>query len=214
MWEQGVLDSHRMAGAFQLLRSNDLIWSRAVRAYLMGDRPAITPLMAWNADATRMPYRMHSEYLRRLFLENALAAGKYEVDGRPIAVRDIDAPIFALGTETDHVAPWRSAHKIHLLADAEVTFALTNGGHNAGVVSPPGHKRRHHRILTQEPQERYVDPAAWVELAEFRQGSWWPSWTGWLAERSGAPVAPPPLGAREKGYPAYAATPGAYVLQP
>jgi polyhydroxyalkanoate synthase subunit PhaC len=214
MWEQGVLDSHRMAGAFQLLRSNDLIWSRAVRTYLLGERADTTPLMAWNADATRMPYRMHSEYLRRLFLENALAAGKFEVEGRPIAIRDIEAPIFALGTETDHVAPWRSAHKLHLLADAEVTFALTNGGHNAGVVSPPGHKRRHHRILTTEPQDRYLDPEAWLEVAEFRPGSWWPSWTAWLAERSGGPVTPPPLGARDKGYPVLAAAPGTYVLMP
>jgi polyhydroxyalkanoate synthase subunit PhaC len=214
MWEQGVLDSHRMAGAFQLLRSNDLIWSRAVRTYLLGEREAVTPLMAWNADATRMPYRMHSEYLRRFFLENALAAGKYEVGGRPIAVRDFEAPIFALGTETDHVAPWRSAHKIHLLADAEVTFALTNGGHNAGVVASLGHPRRHHRILTRGAQERYLDPSTWVELAEFRPGSWWPSWVGWLAERSGEPGVLPPLGAREKGYPVLAAAPGTYVLQP
>ena len=211
MWEQGVLESHRMAGAFQLLRSADLIWSRAVRTYLMGERAAVTPLMAWNADSTRMPYRMHADYLRRLFLENALASGKYEVGGKPIAIRDITAPIFALGTETDHVAPWRSVHKLHLLADAPVTFVLTNGGHNAGVVSPPGHPRRHHRVLTRRHDERYLDPESWAERATFRPGSWWPTWTDWLTERSGAPAAPPPLGT--EAYPVLGAAPGRYVLQ-
>jgi polyhydroxyalkanoate synthase subunit PhaC len=105
-------------------------------------------------------------------------------------------------------------HRIHLLADAPVTFVLTNGGHNAGVVAPPAHKRRHHRLLTRGPQERYLDPAAWAELAESRPGSWWPTWTGRLDERSGEVVAPPPMGARERGYSVLGAAPGSYVLQP
>jgi polyhydroxyalkanoate synthase subunit PhaC len=214
MWEQDVLDSHRMAGAFQFLRSNDMIWSRAVRTYVMGEREAVTPLMAWNAEATRMPCRMHSEYLRRFFLENAPAAGGYEVDGRPIAIRDIEAPISALGTETDHVAPWRLGHKVNLIADAEVAHPLTNGGRIAGVVSPPAHAQRHHRILPREAQDRYIDPEAWVELAEVRPGFWWPSWDASLAGCPRAPDVPPPLGARGKGYPVLAAAPGAYVLQP
>jgi polyhydroxyalkanoate synthase subunit PhaC len=214
MWEHGFLDSHHMAGAFQLLRSNDLIWSRAVRTYLLGEREPVSALMAWNADATRMPYRMHVEYLRRFFLENALAHGRYAIDGRPIAVRDIDVPIFAVGTETDHVAPWRSVHKIHLLADAEITFLLASGGHNGGIISPPGRPRRHHRLAVRRPSDLYLDPEAWVEGAEFRQGSWWPSWTDWLAARSGEPVPPPPLGARDRGYPALVPAPGTYVLEP
>src|SRR5215470_1903701 len=120
MWEQGFLDSRQMAGAFQLLRSNDLIWSHMVRNYLMGEREPMTDLMAWNADATRMPYRMHCEYLRRLFLDNDLAEGRFMAGGHPVALSDIRLPILAVGTVQDHVAPWRSTHKIHLLTDAEV----------------------------------------------------------------------------------------------
>jgi polyhydroxyalkanoate synthase len=111
MEEVGYLQGSQMAGAFQLLRSNDLIWSRMLRDYLMGERQPVIDLMAWNADATRMPARMHSEYLRKIFFENQLAEGRYFADGRAVALRDLTGPIFVVGTETDHVAPWRSAIK-------------------------------------------------------------------------------------------------------
>ncbi len=150
MWDQGYLDTKQMIGAFQLLRYNDLIWSRMVHEYLMGERTPMNDLMAWNADATRMPFRMHSEYLRHLFLDNDLAEGRYKVGERPVALTDIRAPIFAVGTEKDHVAPWKSAYKIKLLTDTDVTFLLTSGGHNAGIVSEPGHPHRHYRVTTQE----------------------------------------------------------------
>jgi polyhydroxyalkanoate synthase len=213
MWEQGFLDTKQMAGAFQLLRSNDLIWSRLVHDYLMGERRAMTDLMAWNADATRMPYRMHSEYLRHLFLDNDLAAGRYRVDGRPVALADIAAPIFAVGTQWDHVAPWRSAYKIHLLADTDVTFLLTSGGHNAGIVSEPGRPDRAYQMRTRRHDERYTDPDTWAAETPRQEGSWWPPWAAWLDARSGGPVTPPALGAPEAGYPPLQDAPGTYVHQ-
>jgi poly[(R)-3-hydroxyalkanoate] polymerase subunit PhaC len=212
MWQQGYLDAAQMAGAFQLLRSNDLVWSRLVRDYLMGERSNSIDIMAWNADSTRMPYRMHSEYLRSLFLNNDFAEGRYLVDGRAVAVPDIRAPIFVLGTEQDHVAPWHSVYKFHLLADTEVTFALTNGGHNAGILSEPGHPHRHYRISTKSDAEPYVDPDRWLGQNPPRNGSWWPAWTAWLAAHSGADVAPPPLGRPEAGFAPLVPAPGTYVM--
>jgi len=207
MWEQGFLDARQMAGAFQLLRSNDLIWSRALKTYLMGEREAMTDLMAWNADATRMPFKMHSEYLRRLFLDNDLAEGRLRVEGRAVALTDIRAPIFAVGAQRDHVAPWRSAYKIHLLSDADVTFLLTTGGHNAGIIPPPGRKGVGYRITTRKRDDRYADPDEWAALAPRKEGLWWPEWTGWLAAHSGEFVAPPAMGT------AYCDAPGTYVFQ-
>lgn len=214
MWSQGTLDSKQMAGAFELLRSNDLVWSRLVHSYLMGERAPMSDLMAWNADATRMPARMHSQYLRGLFLQNDLSEGRFEVDGRPIALSDIRAPIFCVGTEHDHVAPWRSVFKIHLFSDADVTFVLASGGHNVGIVAPPSSPKAHFRIREKQEQAPYVDPDSWLELAEPRDGSWWSAWTGWLAAQSaGEPVAPPALGNAAAGCPPLCDAPGTYVLQ-
>ncbi len=213
MAERGYLDSSQMAGAFTMLRSNDLIWSRVVREYLMGERAPMTDLMAWNADATRMPARMHSEYLRRLFLDNDFAEGRLKVGDHAVAVADIRPPIFAVGTEWDHVAPWRSVYKLHLQADAEITFALTNGGHNAGIVSEPGHKHRHFRISTARAGDPYRAPEQWLAETAPQEGSWWPAFAAWLAARSGEPVKPPTMGAARKGYRALSDAPGDYVMQ-
>jgi polyhydroxyalkanoate synthase len=207
MSAQGYLDTHQMAGAFQLLRSNDLIWSKRVREYLLGRRPPMTDLMAWNADSTRMPYAMHSEYLRRLFLRNDLSAGRYEVEGRPVALTDIHAPLFAVGTTRDHVAPWRSVYKVNLFTDSEVTFLLTAGGHNAGIVSEPGRDGRQYQVATRAHDEPYLDPDAWLAGTPRRDGSWWPEWQAWLAARSGAPGEPPATGAT------LGDAPGEYVMQ-
>jgi polyhydroxyalkanoate synthase len=213
MWEQGYLDGSQMAGAFRMLRSNDLIWSRVVRDYLMGERQSISDMMAWNADATRMPYRMHSEYLRRMFLNNDLAEGRFELAGSPVALSDIRVPIFAVGTETDHVAPWRSVYKLNLTMDTEMTFLLTSGGHNAGIVSEPGHANRHYRVAARADVDRHVDPETWLKQTPVNDGSWWPEWSRWLESRSGPPSALPAMGAAHRGPATLADAPGTYVLQ-
>lgn len=213
MWEQGFLDSTQMAGAFQMLRSNDLVWSRVIRDYLMGERRPMTDLMAWNVDATRMPYRMHSQYLRRLFLDNDLAEGRYRAGGRAVALADIRVPIFTVGTEWDHVAPWRSVYKLHLFTDTDLTFLLTNGGHNAGIVSEPGRSDRHYRVSTRPADAKYEDPEIWLASTPVRAGSWWPEWAAWLAGNSGAAVAPPAMGRQSAGYSALCDAPGTYVMQ-
>jgi polyhydroxyalkanoate synthase len=212
MWGRGYLDSTQMALAFQMLRPIDLIWSRRVHDYLMGEPPPAIDIMAWNADATRMPCRMQSQYLRSLFLNNDLAEGRYEVEDRPVVLPDINAPIFMVSTERDHVAPWRSVFKLHLFTDAEITFVLTNGGHNAGILSEPGHFHRHFRIETRKRGASYIDPDAWYTEHTPRGGSWWLTWSAWLGARSGGIVEPPPLGDSAAGFPALEDAPGHYVF--
>lgn len=206
---QGYLDSRQMAGAFQLLRSNDLIWSRLIKSYLMGEREHANDLMAWNADGTRLPAHMHASYLKRLFLDNELAEGRFKVAGHPIAIRDIRVPMFVVSTERDHIAPWHSVYKILLMTEGDLTFVLTSGGHNAGVVSPPGTPRRHFRVAERPPGAVYIGPDEWMQAAPAREGSWWPVWLGWLDARNGGPAAPPPMGSTR--YPALDDAPGRYV---
>ncbi len=210
---RGVLDSQQMAGAFQMLRSNDLIWSRLISSYLLGRAETANDLLAWNADGTRMPARMHSQYLRKLFLDNDLAEGRFEAGGSSISLSNIHEPVFLVGTETDHIAPWHSVYKLHLLSPAEITFVLTSGGHNAGIVSEPGHPHRFFRVKKRVPGSPYEGPDEWRESAARRDGSWWPVWTEWLGQRSGEPQPPPPMGCPGKGYPILCDAPGTYVLE-
>jgi polyhydroxyalkanoate synthase len=212
MWERGYLDARQMAGAFQILKSNDLIWSRSIHEYLMGERPQAFDIMAWSSDSTRMPYRMHSEYLRSLFLNNDLAEGRFKVDGRPVGLIDIRQPLFVVSTERDHIAPWHSVFKFHLLMDTEITFVLTNGGHNGGILSEPGHPRHYFRMSREWQGEHAIDPETWLAAHQPRDGSWWPVWTAWLAHRSGSPVPPPPLGNPAAGFAPIEDAPGSYVL--
>jgi len=211
MWERGYLDTTQMAGAFQLLRSNDLIWSRVSRDYLMGERSRSSDLLFWNADATRLPYRMHSQYLRRLFLNNDLAEGRYLVEGTPIALSDIHTPMFVVGTLRDHVAPWKSTYKIHYQVDADVTYVLTSGGHNAGIVAPPGQSGHVFQIMTKDKDAPYIGPDEWVKVAPRSEGSWWPEWSQWLAARSGELCEPPRMGLAGADGKSLPDAPGEYV---
>ncbi len=214
MWEQGYLDQKQAGGAFQLLRSRDLIWSKMVREYFLGRREPMFDLMAWNADGTRMPYRQHSELLRRLYRDNELFSGCYQVEGRAVHISDIHVPMFAVAAERDHVAPWRSVYKLHLQSDAtELTFVLTSGGHNVGIVNEPGHPHRSYQTTTCREGERALDAETWQASAPKREGSWWPAWQQWLAEHSTGLVPAPAIGAPERGYPPLADAPGTYVFQ-
>jgi len=209
MWQRGVLDTTQMAGAFQLLRPNDLIWSKLTHDYLMGERaPPPSDLMAWNADATRLPYRMHSEYLRQLFLHNDLAEGRYMVGGKAIAMSDIHAPMFVVGTVRDHVAPWKSTYKINYQVEADVTYLLTSGGHNAGIVAPPDEEGHFYQVQMKGKDAAFVGPDQWLKEAPRFEGSWWPEWTRWLATQSGELVEPPRMGMGGQALPD---APGDYV---
>jgi polyhydroxyalkanoate synthase len=215
MHRTGVLKSEQMGGAFSLLRARDLLWTPAVNAYVRGKRESPNDLMAWNADGTRMPCRMHSEYLRQLYLNNTLARGEFQADGRLADLAGIQLPMFVVGTETDHVAPWKSVYKARgLTRSADYTFLLTSGGHNAGIISGAVHARRRHRVRTWLNASETLSPEAWFDGTPPRSGSWWPTWAEWLAQHS-APVrvSPPPMGSAAAGYVPLADAPGEYVLQ-
>jgi polyhydroxyalkanoate synthase len=213
MWDQGYLDRPQMAGAFSAIRSEDLIYSRAVRRYLLGKEDLPTDLSVWSGDTTRMPARMHAEYLRGLFLENRITAGRFAVEGRVIALKDIAVPLFVIATETDHIAPWRSVYKARLFTDSALTFVLVKGGHNGGILSEPGHPRRHYRIGHRAAGALYTDPDSWLARHAPVDGSWWPEMAKWLKRESGAKTDPPGIGAPDSGYPPLGPAPGRYVHQ-
>jgi polyhydroxyalkanoate synthase subunit PhaC len=209
----GFLSSDQMVATFALLRARDLVWAPMIRDYLLGERGSSFDLMAWNADATRMPFRMHSDYLRQLFLDNDLTEGRYRVGDKAIAVSDIRVPIFVVGTEDDHVAPWRSVYKFSVFADTDMTFVLTSGGHNAGIVSEPGHANRHYRIADTPDCAAYRDPSDWLAETAPLAGSWWPSIATWLSRHSGEQGPAPTMGLPSGKCAVIGAAPGEYVLQ-
>jgi len=212
MWTDGYLEAASMGDAFKALRAEDMIINPAIERYYLGRETKPNALMAWNADGTRMPAAMHSRYLQALFMENQLASCKFIVDGKPIALQDIRVPFFVIGTTTDHVAPWKSVYKIQHLGRSEVTFLLTTGGHNAGIVCGPEHPRRQFQVMTHDPMDKYIDPDTWVETVETQQGSWWPLWDYWLNEQSIGEAPKRTMGASKKGYKALRDAPGDYVL--
>ena len=206
---KGYLSGEQMAGSFQFLHSRDLVWTRRMREYLMGERERRTDLMAWNADTTRMPARMHHEYLTAFYLHNALATSSYRVDGRAVSLSDIHLPVFLVGTERDHISPWRSVYKLHHLSDTEITFVLTSGGHNAGIISEPGHAHRSYRLACRADHGPWLEHQEWAQQAPEYPGSWWPAWHTWLAARSSPPQPAQAIPARD----VMGEAPGEYVLQ-
>jgi len=213
MSQKGYLDGKQMAGAFAMLNSRDMVWSRIEHEYLMGRSLPASDLIAWNADATRMPYRQHHEYLHSLYLSNDLAEGRYLVDGKPVVMSDIHVPMFVLGTQRDTVSPWHSVYKVHLLTDTELTFCLCSGGHNVGIVNPPGPgPKRSFQLGRRSPTDRYVDPESWMADTPSQEGSWWPAWEAWLASHGGRRVAPPAMGGKERADARLVDAPGQYVL--
>nr|MDJ0859586.1 alpha/beta fold hydrolase [Dinoroseobacter sp.] len=213
MWDQGYLDRPQMARTFAAIRAEDLIYTRAVHRYFLGREDLPTDLGVWNGDTTRMPARMHSEYLRSLFLENRLSAGRFAVEGPVIALKDITARMFVVGTERDHIAPWRSVYKAALFTETDLTFVLSSGGHNGGIVNEPGHPGRHYRIGRRHGDDLYVGPDRWLEAHDPINGSWWTAWIQWLEESDGAFVTPPTMGAPSQGLLPMCDAPGSYVFQ-
>lgn len=208
MNEKGYLSGKQMGGSFQFMASKDLIWSRNTHRYLLGEEDTSFDLMSWNADQTRLPARMHSEYLQSLFLNNALANGQFRFAGATVALMDISAPMLVVGTTRDHVSPWKSVYKIHLQTDTHVTFVLAAGGHNAGIVSEPGRPRRSYQIGSVEDGQGWIDPDDWVAQAPVVQGSWWEAMHAWLVERAGAAIQPPAIAAEN----VVCDAPGDYVM--
>jgi polyhydroxyalkanoate synthase len=208
MQSQGYLDSAQMGGAFQMLQGNALVWSPAIRTYLLGKRDAPFDLMAWDADGTRLPARMHIEYLRHLYQNNDLAEGRLEAGGAKLALNDLHLPIFLVGTEHDLIAPWHSVFKLHLSVDSEITFVLASGGHNAGIVSEPGHQHRHFRSHTRASCGPTRGPDEWREATTPQDGSWWIEWGKWLTQHGTAKqITPPKMGT------ALCDAPGIYVME-
>jgi polyhydroxyalkanoate synthase len=197
---RGYLDSSEMAATFTWLRGNDLVWSYVASSWGMGKRPPAFDILAWNADGTRLPAAMHSQFLRACYLENRLARGELEIDGIPVDLGRVETPLYVLGAERDHIAPWRTAYASTQLTAGEQRFVLGAGGHIAGMVAPPASAKASYRTGGETP----ADPEEWLRGAELTQGSWWDDWAAWAGSRAGERVAPPTL---PDGEPA----PGRYI---
>ncbi len=199
--ERGYAESTDLGTTFNWLRGNDLVWSYVVSNWLMGKQPPAFDILAWNADAVRLPARMHSQYLRACYVENALTKpGAFALDGVPIDVSKVETPLYILSAQNDHIAPWRSTYRTTQLVSGKSRQVLSSGGHIAGMVNPPGNPKGFYWRNDETP----ADPDEWLAGAEKVQGSWWEDWAEWASARSGEKVAPPSL---PDGPPA----PGRYV---
>lgn len=204
MAKRGFLEASEMAGTFNLLRANDLVWRYVSSSWLQGEDPPSFDILQWNEDATRMPARMHSEYLRWMYLENRLAQGTLEIGGRTVSLGRSPVELYVLSAREDHITPWRGCYRTTQIAGGAKRFVLTSSGHIAGIVNPPGPKRKH--WVNHELPD---DPDAWLAEAAERQGSWWEDWAAWAADRGGARREPPSTGSA--AHPALDDAPGTYV---
>ena len=209
MMERGYLDSREMANMFNLLRSNDLIWSNVVNNYLLGQKPPAFDLLYWNSDGTRMARAAHSWYLRNTYVENNLIVpGKIELLGEKLDLRSIRQDVYAVGAEKDHIVPWQAAWRVTQLVGGKVRFVLASSGHIAGIINAPGGKGTYWVV---KPSARFKSSEAWREKAAKHDGSWWMDWSGWLSERSGGLGAPPGMGSAT--HLLLGSAPGSYVLE-
>jgi polyhydroxyalkanoate synthase len=212
MLERGYLDNRKMANMFNLLRSNDLIWSNVVNNYLLGQKPPAFDLLYWNADGTRMARDAHSFYIRNTYLENNLIKpGKVEVLGRKIDLGTIEGEAYAVGAEKDHIVPWDSAWKIGQVTNAKTRFALANSGHIAGMINPPSKGKGKHWVNESGDAGSAATAEEWRQNATEHEGSWWEDWTNWLEPFSGDEVDPPKMGSEK--YPPIEDAPGSYVKE-
>jgi polyhydroxyalkanoate synthase subunit PhaC len=206
MRRAGGLEGQTMAGTFDVLRANDLIFNYVVSNWLLGQDPPAFDILAWNADSTRMPAAMHAFYLRNFYVENKLAAGQLEIAGRTIDLSAIKSPTYVVSAINDHIVPWQSSYKTVGLVSGPVRFLLSSGGHIAGIVNPPGPKAWY-EVAEVESLPRDAD--TWRGAAERRSGSWWEDWARWSDEHAGPMQAPPPMGSR--AHPVLEDGPGSYV---
>ncbi len=208
MNRDGYLDGTDMAATFNMLRSNDLIWSFVINNYLMGEEPLAFDLLYWNSDSTRMPAKMHSEYLRTMYLENRFKEpGGMVLDGVPIDISSVKTPCYFLSTSDDHIAPWRSTFSGAGLFKGSVRFVLSGSGHIAGVVNPPEANKYGYRTSGSRPSG---DAEAWLANATQQQGSWWPDWQQWVSKFKGTRVKARKPGAK-KAFPVLEDAPGSYA---
>ncbi|MGZ8203631.1 MAG: PHA/PHB synthase family protein [Burkholderiales bacterium] len=185
MQERGYLEGSEMATTFNMLRSNDLIWSFVVNNYLLGRNPFPFDLLYWNSDSTRMPAAMHSYYLRNMYIRNLLREpGGLVLNDTPIDLTTVEAPLYFVSTIEDHIAPWKSCYAGARLFRSPVRFVLGGSGHIAGIINPPAANK--YAYWTNEGLP--ADPDAWLKAAQQHGGSWWPDWAKWVEEIAGEKV--------------------------
>jgi len=204
MERHGYLPGKEIARTFDLLRANDLVFRYVVDSWLMGEPPPAFDLLAWNADSTNLPGRAHGEFLRRAYLENALARDEYVAMGERLMLSEIGTDSYIVAGVDDHIVPWRVSYRTTQLFKGAIRFVMTSGGHIAGIVNPPGPKVR---LWTNDELPR--DPDEWRAGAVEHRDTWWSDWATWLAERGGGLRTPPSAGSA--AHPASDDAPGRYV---